>query len=896
MDAFNADAAEFDCSMGFFIANVPHTGCETPEAALQELSLLTGSRHALREPNNGDVAPMRPVKRKRRVLSDDEADDETDQPTPTIKRGHISVGSESDPSAKQPAAKQPEQPQRTVRDSSGAASEGTLPASLCLSQRLHQLKQRQVLGKGNNEGTLQIQSTSDLTIGQPVSVISRPKIPKKTDTKVTSLEARDGLSRGEEQKPGTSSTPNSAQKPMPTSCTTPPLPRSEHRKQGPTVGSSSQQSEPANVAEGLTRAHSHADRTSVEQRRNLQPSRSNAADQEYHSASGGGRNITETARITGHRDRQCRRDVESNWTKDLRDLGHARDRERGRQRDRERHGVRGTESDREHDRQFDKRDDRERDRERDGSRRRGAGRRRSRSRSRSRDRDRHPSWSTSKSHHRSEQRPSGNSITSSGRTLEPNDSRGPPALARGAGVSPISDANIAIGHDARNRKEKRAVEGVTSTERSVKTAHPPDEPGTKRWADKQYSPDMRLELELQVGERCVAVEIHNGKQSVQSEARTMPCKFIFAPGYRFAYAIAKILCGNKMQSVPNLLDLSHDPNSRWFSTQFDPQFNPANTGRAVAIASFIDRAGEKKELVLLPASVHFPPQTDPWRLRLKCLAFVFNERAFEILLARTLTWFTSGEAPDVNGMPLVLDIDHTLVDATASPPAPVALRPHLAEFLSCCVKEGFRIYLYTQATSDHARRCVDAMNKVMQSSDWISGLIIAKQMGSIVEAKRLDNKDYDNRSVVDAAGARPMELIIDDNYSLARDIRVPCWDRTSAGHWRAADQNNLITIAAFSASDGRDDDDELMARLADIKNGKRKFKESFEGWMASFHALFEEQKRLVDAKSEDWVAKTLSVFCQDWPQPPSMAVIVPMLVKERMQRLQSQQLPSGTRR
>jgi GDP-L-fucose synthase len=74
----------------------------------------------------------------------------------------------------------------------------------------------------------------------------------------------------------------------------------------------------------------------------------------------------------------------------------------------------------------------------------------------------------------------------------------------------------------------------------VKTAHPPDEPGTKRWADKQYSPDMRLGLELQVGERCVAVEIHNGKQSVQSEARTMPCKFIFAPGYRFAYAIAKI--------------------------------------------------------------------------------------------------------------------------------------------------------------------------------------------------------------------------------------------------------------------------------------------------------------------------------------------------------------------
>ena len=148
LDAFNADAAEFDCSMGFIIADVLHTGCETPEAALQELSLLIGSRHALREPNNGDVAPMRPVKRKRRVLSDDDADDETDQPTPTIKRGHISVGSESDPSAKQPAAKQPaakqpaakqpEQPQRTVRDSSDAASEGTLPASFCLSQRLHQ--------------------------------------------------------------------------------------------------------------------------------------------------------------------------------------------------------------------------------------------------------------------------------------------------------------------------------------------------------------------------------------------------------------------------------------------------------------------------------------------------------------------------------------------------------------------------------------------------------------------------------------------------------------------------------------------------------------------------------------------------------------------------------------
>ena len=237
---------------------------------------------------------------------------------------------------------------------------------------------------------------------------------------------------------------------------------------------------------------------------------------------------------------------------------------------------------------------------------------------------------------------------------------------------------------------------------------------------------------------------------------------------------------------------------------------------------------------------------------------------------------------------MVLDIDHTLVDATSPPPACVVLRPHLADFLKGCMAVGFEIYLYTQATESHARRCIDAINLVMPSN-WIAKerVIIAEQTGSVVSAKGLDNQYYDNRCVVDATGSRPMELIIDDNYSLAREVHPhesgPNLDRTAAGHWRAADQNNLITISAFSASSGRVDDHELMNRLDDVLNAKCKFKDSLEAWMKKFR-----EELSARPQSEDFIAKMVAVFCNDeWTLPPSMAVIVPTLVKERMQQLQS---------
>lgn len=238
------------------------------------------------------------------------------------------------------------------------------------------------------------------------------------------------------------------------------------------------------------------------------------------------------------------------------------------------------------------------------------------------------------------------------------------------------------------------------------------------------------------------------------------------------------------------------------------------------------------------------------------LGFVLHRNAFEL--------FCRLVQQHKHVLPIVLDIDQTLVDAIPDRVRRPVVRPHMETFLCGLEKLGFEVHLWTQAVREHAEKCVyEILRATSHSTRSVlsTDRLIPRSDHGFVTNKNLDDKRFAYSAVRDRLGHHPLTVIIDDQLV-----------------WSSLCLRNVVRARSFSVESPEwRSDDYLREVLTVLGDAKWEFSRRFRCFEAIFDDLLA-KKCSTDEEYEAWLTADQGIL-RKFQLPMDEMPVLPDIVR-----------------